>query len=487
MIDSRIVEHLKIFTSEEKNDFLRYANAMRLYEKDITEDALHLLKYLLKNLDNEKKLQKELVYQHIYPNEALKSGRIEKLMSALVNLVKQYISFSIPTQNLEINQLLTLSKFYRERKQYKFFEQNIHQLEKYQQNIQQLSFGDYLNNFLISNEITLYKSELNVRKENQFLLDSSTALDIYYLMQRLDYSLVILIQNQYLPYEKMETIKADIEQVLNLVQTLNLPENKYIQLYLQGILLYTEQNQANKDAAFYLFIELLEKNKNEIEAKRLSSLCTLAQNYCTQQYNSGRKEFLLLLFELFVTQLNMGLLYINGQIHVALMNNIIIVGLKLKKYEFVKSFLDNHKEIMTGTQTDLVWQYNLAYYLFETKDINAALAHLPNYHELQDTYISIAARILEIKILYTLNDDSKYDLLGSKIDAFKNFLFECKKNKRLSELIFKVNNDFVDLLKQIRNTIKNDATRIEKLKLKYHNTPAIAEREWLCAQLEALG
>jgi hypothetical protein len=41
------------------------------------------------------------------------------------------------------------------------------------------------------------------------------------------------------------------------------------------------------------------------------------------------------------------------------------------------------------------------------------------------------------------------------------------------------NNDFVDLLKQIRGIIRKDQARIERLKEKYSSTSSIAEREWL--------
>jgi hypothetical protein len=169
------------------------------------------------------------------------------------------------------------------------------------------------------------------------------------------------------------------------------------------------------------------------------------------------------------------------------MQNIIINAVKLKKYDFVQQFLENHKDKIIGTSLpDLIWQYNFAFYHFEIGQYKMAYDNLPNYLDLEDTYYILAARRLEIKILYHTEENSRYDTLGNKLDAFKNFLFESNKNKRISENIFNMNNDFVDLLKQIRGTIGKDHARIERLKEKYHITPSIAEREWLWERLEAL-
>lgn len=50
-----------------------------------------------------------------------------------------------------------------------------------------------------------------------------------------------------------------------------------------------------------------------------------------------------------------------------------------------------------------------------------------------------------------------------------------------------MNNDFTDLVKQIRNTIKGDDKRIEKLIAKLNQSESgIAEREWLMEKLAEL-
>ncbi len=49
-----------------------------------------------------------------------------------------------------------------------------------------------------------------------------------------------------------------------------------------------------------------------------------------------------------------------------------------------------------------------------------------------------------------------------------------------------MNNDFIDLVKQLRSTIKGEEKRVLKLQEKLQETPSIAEREWLLEKLRRL-
>ena len=77
MLESRLIEHLKVLNSNDYSDFLRYAKAITEYEKDMPEDTFLLLKYIIKNIDTKEKLRKEFVFKNLYAKEEFKSTKIE--------------------------------------------------------------------------------------------------------------------------------------------------------------------------------------------------------------------------------------------------------------------------------------------------------------------------------------------------------------------------------------------------------------------------
>lgn len=484
MLESRLIEHLKLLNAEEIADFLRYAKAMTEYEKGISEDTFLMLRYVCKYLDEEKKLAKEIVYKNLYSKEAWKQGRLDKLMTNSMTLLKSYISFTHYIGK-EINDNLALSAFYRRKKQGKFFEANKRGLDRINELVEKPQSDDFLNQFFIVKEVFNFKLENNTRRESLNLPETIFALDTFYLIERLELILISFVQNQFTPFD-ITSNTSTIDFVLALANHNAYKDNIIIQLFIKAIQLQIETNQEDTDVIFEDFIAIIEEN-SQISFKLLTLFSTIARNYCVKQYSIGRNEFLLILFNLFKKHLKSGVLFLEGKITASVVQNISIIAIRLKKYDFVHQFLIEHKDKITGTnQPDLIWQYNYALYYLEIGDYQTAYKNLPNYLDFEDNYYILAARRLEIKILYHTEENSRYDTLGNKLDAFKNYLFESNKNKRISELVFNMNNDFVDLLKQIRSTIRKDHARIEKLKEKYQNTPSIAEREWLWEKLEQL-
>ena len=490
MYESKLIEHLKVLNDSEFSDFLRFVKAMTEYEKDMPEETFKLVKYISKYINDAEsnKLQREVAYKHVYDNQVWKNGKIEKIMSAALKTFKNYVDFKLANEDKsEINILLPLTSFYRKRKMHKLFDLNIKQLKKHEQEIIKPDSKNYLEKYDIENEICKYQIEFNTRKEDLNLPETIIALDVFYLTQRLDLILVALVQNQYIAFDEAFNVESTLSQVLTLASHPIYIENLLIQLYKKAIQLQIEKEEATSDVIFQEFNNLLEKADDKINFDRFSHFCTISRNYCTKQYNKGRNSFLVTLLELLKKQLKQKILYANDKIRASTMLNIVVVALKLKEFDFVKSFLQEHKNKISGThQHELVWEYNMAFYYFETGKHKEALEILPNHLDLDDFYYILAARRLEIKILSETESNTKYDTVGNKIDAFKNFLFESKKNNRISELIFNMNNDFTDMVKQIRNILKSDKEKINKLILKIEQNQAIAEREWLLGKLKGL-
>jgi hypothetical protein len=486
--ESRLIEHFKVLNTYEATDFLRFTKAMCEYEKDIPEDTFLFVKYVLKHIGEESKLKKETVYKNIYPREVWKNGRIDKLMSYALRLFKSYLVFQkYSKDDCELNEALALSAFYKKNGLQRLFELNVKQFSKITEEIKQPNSDDFLNQFLLEKEVFNFKTEFNTRKEGLNLPETVYALDIFYIVQRLELILGALVQNISLPFEDSEKNNSLLEKILMLASHQTYTNNEIIQLYIQAIQLQIANNLEITDNIYNKFITKIDSYKSKLNQQQIFTFCTVARIYCTFQYNKGRSEYLSKLFNLFKMQLSIGALYQEGKIRASTLQNIVTTAIKLKEYDFVKSFLAEHENKIAGTfQADLIVAYNYALYFFEVDNYKKSQDLLPNYLDLEDIFYALAARRLEIKILFETENNSKYDILGNKLDAFKNYLFENKKNQKISELLFNSNNNFIDLFKQIRITLKKDKERVEKLTLKLNETAAYAEREWLLEKLNAL-
>ncbi len=137
MINSKLLEICSSLNEEELNRFELFLASKFLNTKTQPKKTLQLFQHIKQTIVKKEKLDwanylaKEQTFQLLFPQEVFSSLKLEKIMSKLFSLIKSFIVLEYSEiQEDESFQLLTLSRFYRERGLEQQFDLNIKKLKK---------------------------------------------------------------------------------------------------------------------------------------------------------------------------------------------------------------------------------------------------------------------------------------------------------------------------------------------------------------------
>lgn len=433
--------------------------------------------YFHKNNLSHPDLQKENVFEAIFPDQNWVEGKVDKLMSSFLKLLRKFIAVEY-SENGDFHNSLALVKFYRINNWEVRFNAELKKVQKTQEKYPYKDKEYYFKQFLIEKERYKFEELYNQRKGDLNLSGVLKNLDIFYLLTKLEFANVMHYQGKFgvFEIEELVSIKEGVQRQIR--------ENQYYGILLMEVLdraltLVLEEGRDLYDV-FFDFRQLLKNNEQFIPTDLFRYFQTCCRNFCTAQYNKGDNRYLSILFDLYQKHLKSGYLYIHENcITPSILMNVTNVGLKSKEYDWVKSFLDSHKERIVGTSNPLeVYNINLANYYFHVKNYDKAWQLLENNYE--DIYYKLKAKRMEIKIFF---EQSNFDLMDARINAFKVFLSRARKDL-ISESIRDMNFAFINMIVRINNTnTYQNEERIRKLKTEIKIKKAIAEREWLLDKL----
>lgn len=482
MKESKLIRIIRRFDKTEQKAFDKFIRSPFFYEGRRSEEMIQLFRLVIKAGPDfpANKLDREYLYRKLYPGKPPVKGKLEKLASELTKLAQDFIAVQY---SREINdpdlRNLTLARFYREKGMEQQFQKTTNRVEQslVKKQIQDKSF--FHHRFLLEMEKVWFESTANDRTVDLNLPNASRALDVYYLVTKLELTIWLQSQNVNVRLE-LDQAMAFLDNMLQEMESmahLNIP---VLQVYRQAYWLL-KKYQGDNHQDFTRLSELLNQYEKQIDPQQVKALQTLLRIYAVGQYNRGNDQYLSEAFLLYKKHLEAGYLYYDGNLFPGTVRNVVMLGLRFEEFDWVQNFLEDHKNRITGTQYPMdVYQFNYANLFFTLKQYDKALDLLSGNYE--DLYYKIAARRLEIKAFYELESP----LLHPRIEAFKVHIFRIAKNQ-LPDKHRLANNDFVDILKQILNpgTLKN-AQRINKLQQKIETKNVLAEKDWLLEKLELL-
>ncbi len=479
MNNSKLIEILRAFDSQEFHRLGLFLHSPYFQEGGIGEEEGRLYELIVDHLKDETKgtLDKDIVFQKLFPNTDFVKGKLEKKMSALLKQVQRFIIQEQSTQNrTEFKDLVHLSRFYRQKELTRLYKITFASLQKTQAKIVQRDKEFYYNEFLLYREITEYKSLQNNRSEDLGLPDTLKSLDVFYLASKLEYAYGLLSLKEFqIPIDAKDSMEL-LFSVSKFIGNNNFLDVPLVRVYHKAISLL--QNTDDRDT-FIELRRLLEENREQLPYIDLKALKALCRNFCIHQFNKGNKDYLELAYVIYKEDLEQGLMYYNNGLVPGALRNIAAIGLKQKKYEWVYQFLQDHKNRIIGTENpEQVYRFNMAHYYFELGDYGTTLQYLSDHYE--DLYYRIAAKRLELKVYF--EQDSV--LLQPKIDAFKIFIHRWSQ-KKLPHTHREANNNFINALRQIITPgIRFNEKRVERVIKKIEEQEVTTEKDWLLEKLE---
>ena len=168
MLNSRLLETFQAFGSGELEDFRLFVRSPYFNNEGNTKHIIALSDYIHSCLsqENQEAITKEKASLAIFPDQSFSEGKINKLMSALMKVVRKFIIFKYSkVEEDESLQLLALSKFYKDKYLDKRFLDNAKFFETRKKKKERLDKDDYLIDFIFQQEVTDFYSRRNIRKE----------------------------------------------------------------------------------------------------------------------------------------------------------------------------------------------------------------------------------------------------------------------------------------------------------------------------------
>ncbi len=428
---------------------------------------------------NQKKIAKEAVYESLFAGKSYNERQLQQLMTKFTKVIERFIIQTYQTKSFGFPpDFLGLSAFYREKNLLPYFEK-LHQSET--NRLTEENTKDpyhYWVDFLLAKDLTEQQSLFNTRKSDLNLPQTLSRLDYFFLATQLESACVLLDQ-------QMHQVPLALNGALSTIQALEplLDRGQYRDAPLID-LLYRAYLLLQEDAppqAFHELEEAFDQNAMKIGFNQRQIIHAILRNFSTKKLNQGEEAFLEPLFNLYQKGLSRGVLTFSSGLLPATFRSIVTLGIRLKEFAWVENFLEEYRhQLVRAEEPESIYTLTKASLLFAKGAYEEVLNCLT--YEFADVYLKLSARRLEVQTYYELDSD----LLDSKIQAFKVFIFRVSQS-RLTDLHREGYNNFVDMLKQIihPSTLYN-ANRQQMLSEKIKGKKSVAERMWLLEKLEEL-
>lgn len=319
------------------------------------------------------------------------------------------------------------------------------------------------------------------RRPDTQLPTTATALDRWYLLQRLRYGCALLNRQTVLAQESdlalMPALLAYVER-----QPQAFADTPLIGAYARLFRLQ-ESGQA---AAFDQTLAFIQSHTPGLPSGSLRELYAYLMNHCIRCINAGEHTYEARLFDLYSQQLDQGILFDAGQLSPWDFKNIVSLGLKMGHYTWVQAFIQDQGASLPLNGRDEALCYNMAMLRHAQGQHQAAL-HLLRGVTFDDPFYELGARTTLLKIYYERGED---DSLLYHLDAFDHYL------RRPRALSPDQRSLYQDLIRFTRRMVYLrtrhahglvPATSLMRLRQRLQQSPGVAQRHWLMAQLDTLG
>lgn len=480
MLHKKLLEVLNHLTPAEHKRLRLFLNSPYFNNTLNSGEILRLYDYILQHDAKEESpaLSKEVVFHTFFPEQPFQEkvkSQLDERTSELFRLVRRFLAqIETERESREVSEHLALARFYRKFSFEERFWQTMRAMRKMQQDSPRRDAQYYFQQFQLEEEEQLFRGLHNSYEDDTNLNAVHKNLDLYYSILKLEYTCLLIYQKRIAQIEWLPTdllIKSVVE-LSNDGSSLDVPINRIYRLIVN--LLQKPYTQEDLD---YLDT-LLHNNQEQISIEKFKDLKTHLRFLWLQHYYKSGDSFLLRhIFKIYREHLSQGYFYFDGLIPFTTFRNLVVSGLILGEFDWVKIFLDTHSpKRIGGTRYPAeAHSLNMAEYFFHLKKYEKAQETLV-YRHFENPAFSIAADLLLLRIYYETDNE----LLESRIRALDQKI-------RRSKLSREVKNRYYNFLKKLDKIIKyggqtqnpKRARLIEEIKA----SSEIVAREWLLKKL----
>ncbi len=317
---------------------------------------------------------------------------------------------------------------------------------------------------------TYYLSQQQGRAKSLNVQELSDAQDMAFISEKLRTGCLLLSHQA---VSKREYDQGLLESVLRFLEGHRYLEIPAVAVYYHG---YFAQLGEDSDAHFQRLKALLQVHAEHFALAETHDLYLMAINFCIRRINQAEERYFREVFDLYQSGLQHGALLEDGLLSRWTYNNITLTGLRLREFDWVHQFLQDHARFLPDNHRDATFSFNLARYYYDTGDYQQAMQHLLR-REYDDVLQNLAAKVMLCKIYYTLEET---DTLENQLDSIQIYL-------RRKKVLGYHRDNYLAIVRFLRKLVQHrphdhDKTRL--LQKQIADTPVLTEREWLLRQLE---
>lgn len=463
MDNSKLISLLQTFSKKELREFSDFV-ASPFFNKN--EELIRFYTYLRKYAPHFplKKIARRTVYAALYPDKAYDDKQLNYLMSFLLKLSEEYISYGRFKEKGEASNLLGS---YVDRGLDKHYQYTLKAELKKLEGMPYRDRDFYYQQYLIADIDNEFFLKHNIRKYDERIQKAADNLDLYYLSTKLKYSCEMIDRDNW--FKDSYTLQL-LDEITDYLEKYPHEKVPSISIYQE---LYFMLTRTDSDVHFKRFRELFDKYQDKFKKQEVKKMYRYGINYAIRRLNE-RKLTQEAIFELYDYGIKSELLFEKGYLTPFTYKNFIKLGLALKRYSWTEEFILNYNKKLAPEFRQNAMYYNLAELYYYKKDFDKAQDCL-NQVEYTEVHYALGSKKLFLKIFYELEED---EVLYSSITAFKIYL---KRNKSISESIREAYLKFVGILGLLT---KRNPKQGEMIFKQIKETEVLPDRKWLLRMFE---
>ena len=468
MKDNKLFEALRTLS---KNDLERFMFFMQSPYFTKNQHLLKLTEFLEQNIQqlNDGDFAKEEIYAFVYGGE-FNDLRLRHLLSDMLKILEEFFAierFKEDSVYLEVNKL----SVYRSKGLNKHFDAIDRNIRKGFAKTGFLGSEEaYYKKFLIERELNQLYSETKERTAVTNVVNSSQALDHFFILQKLRYGCMQINQRNILSRD-IELFL--LEEIVNYVKQIKLDAHPLIKAYYLSLMMLRNTDESY----FHSLHDVLIEHSASFAGNISTELYNYAQNYCIGQINRGRKEYLDEVFELYKETLASEIGFSNGQLSHVSFKNIITVACKLGDFNWAENFISEYGEKLPEDQRSSSVGINMAQLHWHRGKYRDAVRILSRV-EYEDPFYALNAKSLLLKIYFELDEK---EVLLSFCESFRMYL---RRNKVISKAHI---NNYISLINYVSKLIKlkpHQHSKLDRIKEDILDAKHLNNRKWLLEKVE---
>lgn len=433
------------------------------------QDVLDLYRYLWeRRKENGEVEAKENIHRHLFPGEAYSVVNFDLVMSYLFRLLRQFLQQQeIEQEQHELD--LRLVKAYRKRGLLLEFNQSLQQVQK-QLDRQTVRDADY---YRQTYALKWEQAQVLTAKDPTAaanLVELTRSTDIEYFSTKLRDACLLATQRSI-----YQTDQAQINLLHDLLQQVK--QSAFLEVPCIAVYFYIYQMLQTPEAEsnFARFKEILFAHGSQFSPPEIHPLYLMAINYCVRRVNSGHKNYLDELLELYQQGLKEKSLLENGLLSRFTYHNIVGVGLATHQYSWTETFIDQYQNTLEKKYRASSYSFSHARLAYHRRDFDAALVLLQqsNY---RDLLLNLSAKTLLLKIYY---EQESLDLLHSHLEAMQKYL----SRKRVIGYHKTNYQNIIQYTKKLLALNHYEKQSVAALRKEVEAEQVLTEREWFLAAM----